>query len=173
MRRGEEQLALNLTLAAKPFQPGTEVGNLVPGLRYRFFHGEFTEVPVFSRMKPVREGTVESVDLKRLREDRDIDFGIELSGYLRIPEDGIYRLIVVSDDGSILYIDGELAVDNDGSHPPQPMSRLLRLGKGLHVLRLDYFQGESGKTLELLIESDGKRQRVKADSLFHSAPSAE
>ena len=173
VRRGEEQLALKLTLAAEPFEPGIDVADPAPGLRYRFFHGEFAKVPVFSQMKPVREGTIESVDLKRIREDRDLDFGVELSGYLRIPKDGVYRLIVVSDDGSMLYIDGELAVDNDGPHPPQPMSRLLRLAKGLHALRLDYFQGKMGKALELQIESDGERQPVNADSLFHTATSVE
>ena len=173
VRRGDEQLALNLTLVAKPFQAGIEVGDAKPGLRYRFFHGEFAKVPVFSQMTPVREGIVESVDLKRIRADRDVDFGVELSGYLRIPADGVYRLIVVSDDGGMLYIDGELAVDNDGAHPPQPMSRWLRLGKGLHALRLDYFQGKSGKTLELHIEFDGKRQPVSAGSLFHSAKAVE
>jgi hypothetical protein len=56
----------------------------------------------------------------------------------------------VSDDGSMLYLDGELAIDNDGEHPPQPMSRLPRLAKGLHALRLDYCQGKLGKTLQLL-----------------------
>ena len=105
--------------------------------------------------------------------DHDEEFGVELSGFLKVPEDGLYRLVVVSDDGSMLYVDGELAIDNDGDHPPQPMSRLLRLAKGLHAIRLDYFQGKSGKSLSLEIESGGERRPVDADSLFHSAGSAE
>ena len=173
VRRGDEQLAVSLTLADKPFQPAIEVSDPEPGLRYRFFHGQFAQVPDFSRLTPVREGTVESIDLKQIRADRDVDFGIELSGYLQIPEDGVYRLTVVSDDGSMLYVDGELAIDNDGEHPPQPMSRWLRLAKGLHALRLDYFQGKMGKTLKLLIESDGEPQPVGTGSLFHSAGSVE
>ncbi len=173
VRRGDEQLALSLALAEKPFQPAIEVNNPAPGLRYRFFHGQFARVPDFSRLTPVREGTVESIDLKRICADREMDFGIELSGYLQISEDGVHRLTVTSDDGSMLYVDGELAIDNDGEHPPQSMSRWLRLAKGLHAFRLDYFQGKLGKTLELHNESGGKAQPVGPDSLFHSASSVE
>jgi S1-C subfamily serine protease len=173
VRRGESQLALNFDLAKRPFQPAIDVSDPSPGLRYRFFHGRFSAVPAFSQLEPVREGIIESIDLTKIREDRDEDFGVELSGYLRIPEDGLYRLVVVSDDGSMLYVDGDLAIDNDGDHPPQPMSRLLRLAKGLHSIRLDYFQGKSGKSLQFLIEAKGERQLVKAENLFHADDSVE
>jgi hypothetical protein len=173
LRRGDEQLALSFPLAKRPFQPAIEVTDAAPGLRYRFFHGRFAKVPAFSQMKPIREGIVNAVDLDQIRADRDEDFGIELSGFVQIPEDDVYRLVVVSDDGSMLYVDGELAVDNDGDHPRQAMSRLLRLEKGLHALRLEYFQGKSGLALELLMGSDAEPQPVSADSLFHSASSVE
>jgi S1-C subfamily serine protease len=166
-RRSDERLALRFALAEKPLQPSVEVSDLIPGLRYRFFHGQFSEVPAFAQLKPVREGIVGSFDLDQIRGDREEDFAVEFSGYLRIPEDGIYRLVVVSDDGSMVYIDGELAVDNNFSHPPQPMSRLLRLAKGLHAVRLDYFQGKSGKALQVLIGQEAEPTPVGSDSLFH------
>ena len=35
---------------------------------------------------------------------------------MKIPERGVYRFYTFSDDGSKLYIDGKLIVDNDGGH---------------------------------------------------------
>ena len=167
VQRGKEQLAVGLTLGSMPFQPAVKVGTPVPGLRYRFYHGHFAKVPAFDRLTPVREGIVNAIDLAQLRGDRPEDYGLVLSGYLQIPQDGLYRLLVVSDDGCMVHLDGALAIDNDGAHPPRPMARSLRLAKGLHPLRIDYFQGKSGSVLELHLETEGKRQQVGADSLFH------
>ena len=37
-------------------------------------------------------------------------------GYLDIPKSGGYRFWTESDDGSLLSIDGEMVVNNDGDH---------------------------------------------------------
>ena len=173
VRRGDQQLAQSLTLADRPFQSGIDVNDPAPGLRYRFFHGQFAQVPDFSQLTPVRDGTVKSVVLKEIAADREAGFGIELSGYLQVPKDGLYRLTLVSDDGSMLYVDGELIIDNDGEHPPHALSAWLRLAKGFHALRIDYFQGKMGKTLELHMEFDGSSQPIGPESLFHSAGAVE
>ena len=45
-------------------------------------------------------------------------FAIRYTGRFWIETAGRYRFRVLSDDGSKLWIDGELLVDNDGTHPP-------------------------------------------------------
>ncbi|MEO8368062.1 MAG: PA14 domain-containing protein [Candidatus Solibacter sp.] len=73
--------------------------------------------------------------------DRFEWFAIDYNGYFYISEPGKYRFIVASDDGSILYIDGKLVIDNDGGHALKAEECSLRLKGGIHTLRLSYFQG--------------------------------
>ena len=56
-------------------------------------------------------------------------------------EAGTYQFRINSDDGTKLYIDGELVLDNDGVHPPRSRSGSVDLEAGDHELVLEYFQG--------------------------------
>ena len=93
------------------------------------------------------------------------NFSIQLEGFLKIPRDGIYRLILNSDDGSRLYIGKESIIDNDGPHPAQDVGRLLRLRKGFLPVRIDYFEATGDESLGLFIE-DGAGKRESAENLF-------
>ncbi|MBR6432894.1 MAG: metallophosphatase, partial [Bacteroides sp.] len=54
-----------------------------------------------------------------------------------------------SDDGSALYVDGQLVVDNDGGHSGRRAEGKVALEKGLHELRLLYFEDYMGQELEV------------------------
>ena len=43
-------------------------------------------------------------------------FAYLFSGYIDVPEEGIWSFALKSDDGSALWIDGVCVVNNDGSH---------------------------------------------------------
>lgn len=73
--------------------------------------------------------------------DRSEWFAILYTGILITLEPGTYVFRVVSDDGSILRIDGEVVVDNDGQHGPVSSSGRMFLSRGSHQLELRYFQG--------------------------------
>jgi S1-C subfamily serine protease len=172
VKRENSPLVLNLQLKAMPVQPAAKVEKPVPGLNYRLFQGQFDEVPNFARMKAQREGVVTSIDLDKIRGNLKYDFGVELWGYLKIPKDGLYRLAMESDDGSLLYVDGNLAIDNDGSHPAQRESRRLRLAQGLHAIRIGYFQGIGQLALALFIDTGEGDKPVTGDQLFRCVESA-
>lgn len=71
-------------------------------------------------------------------------FALRFEGRFEVKADNTYAFKVVSDDGAILYIDGEKVVDNDGIHGVQPGDGTKVLKAGAHTLRLDYFQGARG-----------------------------
>jgi hypothetical protein len=50
--------------------------------------------------------------------DRFEWFAIDYSGRFWIEHPGIYRFRLISDDGAMLYVDGQLIIDNDGVHSP-------------------------------------------------------
>jgi len=68
-------------------------------------------------------------------------FGIQYKGDFKVLKEGSYNFRLVSDDGSRLYIDDSVVVDNDGIHGDNAQSGSIILSKGMHVIRLDYFQG--------------------------------
>ncbi len=68
-------------------------------------------------------------------------FGLVYEGRFRIEQGGNYTFRLHSDDGSRLWIDGKLVIDNDGIHPPQSKSASILLAQGEHTLWVEYFQG--------------------------------
>jgi hypothetical protein len=73
-------------------------------------------------------------------------FGIRWDGRLSVPADGEYRFRTISDDGSRIWIDGELVVDNWGSHGMEAKQESLELEGGDHSIQVEYqdFGGEAG-----------------------------
>ena len=61
----------------------------------------------------------------------------------------------MSDDGSMLYVDGKLVVNNDGIHAPQTRTGKAKLKKGVHAVVLGFFQGGGGAELEVRMAGPG------------------
>ncbi|MDX1964364.1 MAG: c-type cytochrome [Pirellulales bacterium] len=77
------------------------------------------------------------------------NFAMKFEGYLEIPTAGDYTFFVSSDDGTGLWIDDQLVVDNDGIHATQQKSGTITLQPGKHAIRLVYFQGGGQATLNV------------------------
>ena len=69
------------------------------------------------------------------------DIGVvELRGMLAIPEAGLYRFRLSSDDGSALWFDEELIADNEGQHPVQSVeSQEVWLSVGRQPIRVQWY----------------------------------
>ena len=70
-------------------------------------------------------------------------FIVKCSGNLVIPNSDFYRFDLSSDDGSLLYIDGEF-INNDGLHSVETVSNVKYLSTGIHSFELDYLEGPAG-----------------------------
>jgi Ca2+-binding RTX toxin-like protein len=63
---------------------------------------------------------------------------------------GYYSFAVNSDDGSVLMIDGEVVLNNDGVHSATTEeSEALWLGEGVHTIELYYFENTGDAVVEL------------------------
>ena len=83
-----------------------------------------------------------------IKEAPDEDhFGYIFTGFIDIPEDGIWSFALRSDDGAILEIDGKLVVNNDGSHSAITTMGRAPLRKGLHAYKLVYLEDYEGQAL--------------------------
>ncbi|HEY3322308.1 MAG TPA: autotransporter-associated beta strand repeat-containing protein [Planctomycetota bacterium] len=72
-------------------------------------------------------------------------FGVEWTGMLTIAGAGNYTFYSNTDDGSRLYVDNILVIDNDGPHGMQTgTSAAIALSAGLHHVRLQMANGGGG-----------------------------
>jgi len=86
-----------------------------------------------------------------------------------VPEDGMYTFYTASDDGSRLWLNGKLVVDNDGLHGMREKSGIVALSAGHHELLVRYFEKTGGDDLEVLWESEKMaKQKIPASALFIS-----
>jgi PA14 domain len=90
-------------------------------------------------------------------------FSARWIGFLAVGRAGRYRFSTTSDDGSRLYIDDQLVVDNGGAHSAATRSGEVELTRGAHRVRLDYVQ--FGGDIELgwtWARGDGRDRPVPA-----------
>ena len=89
--------------------------------------------------------------------DRSTWFMIEYQGAFTVGQDGTYAFRLHSDDGSYLFIDGTLVIENDGKHKPESRSGSIALRSGPHQLRLLYAQTTDRMALQLFVRTPGAR----------------
>ncbi|MFN3532786.1 MAG: flippase activity-associated protein Agl23 [Candidatus Brocadia sp.] len=95
-------------------------------------------------------------------------FGIEWEGYLFITQKGVYQFATNSDDGSVVYINGNMVVDNDDMHAVRYISGAIPLEEGFHHVRIRYFDGGGGAIMAFLwTPPGGKESPVPGQVLFH------
>ena len=88
-------------------------------------------------------------------------FAIDYTGKFWIEEQGIYRFLLNSDDGSRLYLDRKPVIENDGVHAPSTCIGAAELKRGVHTIRVSYFQGPRDElSLVLAVARPGERWRI-------------
>jgi hypothetical protein len=96
-------------------------------------------------------------------------FAIDYSGKFWIETPGLYRFRLTSDDGAMLYIDGQLIADNDGIHSTTVRLGSIRLEGGRHTIRVPYYQGP-GNTVALILEIAGPGEQPRVFSTEEFKP---
>jgi alpha-L-fucosidase len=149
-----------------PPRPAEKSAGSTSGVRYAYYRGDWERLPDFGSLSPEEQGTVEKFDISASTQNEY--FAFQFRGYLHVPEDGLYRFYVASDDGSRLYIGNELVVDNDSLHGPTEAMGRIMLKKGFHPIRVDYFQGTGGVDFEVAYSGPGiDKQPIPSQILSH------
>lgn len=118
----------------------------VSELAYEYYEGPYTSMPDFETATAARTGTTTDFVLPRHRED---NFAVRYSGTITVPANGTYLFYTVSDDGSRLFIDGELVVDNGGTHPERRVEETVSLERGEHSIRVTMFERRGYQTIDV------------------------
>ncbi|MEZ6125381.1 MAG: PA14 domain-containing protein [Planctomycetaceae bacterium] len=122
-----------------------------PGIQVDFYspNADNVAAETLDRMTPQASGIVPEIvmDVPQLLK-RD-QFALRFTGNLIVPKPGKYSFSIASDDGSRLYLDGNLLIDHDGLHGMNEKSGDVQLSAGPHPLMVTYFDNGGGDGLSV------------------------
>lgn len=154
-----------------------DTDKLVPGLFVRVYetsnNNDHVPTEILGHASPIMAGVMPNFDnvtggdFKGLEEH----FALFSNGLFLAEKTGNYSFRLWSDDGSLLYVNNEQVIDNDGYHGVEVREITLHLEEGYHDLRIGFFQGGGGKFLSLNFKPEDAEQWkvVPVANLFHYA----
>jgi mono/diheme cytochrome c family protein len=138
-----------------------------PGVQFEFYNGQFNRLPQFEKLKPATTGHADKFTVGAGPQKNEM--ALRFHGLLTVPRAGDYTFWTVSDDGSQLFIDGRLVVDNDGFHATIERDGKARLDAGDHSILVTYFDIGGDRELKVSWAGPGlDRQEISTSTLFSS-----
>jgi mono/diheme cytochrome c family protein len=137
------------------------------GLQFALYEGSWDRLPDFSKLTPKEAGEAGGFDVAVTK--RTDNFALRFDGHINIPKAGNYLFLIGSDDGSRLFLDGKLVIDNDGIHPFQQKRKQMQITAGLHAVAVEYFEQGGEETLQVEFQAEGEPQQ-KLDTLIAAPP---
>ena len=143
------------------------IGRVYNGCRYTYHLGNFSQSADVKASRPVSAGIMTAPSIQDAPDEDH--FGYIFTGYLDVPEDGIWDFGLLSDDGAVLDIDGSRVVDNDGSHSAVATFGRIPLKKGMHPYRIIYLEDYEGEELAWFWRAPGETRfvPVPAEKLYY------
>lgn len=138
------------------------------GLQFAAYQGDWNKLPDFSKLQPVEVGEAGefSASVTKLKDH----FALRFDGHIQIPVDGNYLFLLHSDDGSKLYIDGKVVVDNDGIHAGQQKRKQQQMKAGLHTVAVEFFEQAGGEELKVEFQGPSMPQQDLATLITAPPP---
>ena len=151
------------TNLGQPVHPGkTE-----PGLKYNYFEGTFRGVKDFEHIEPAKSGLVSTFTIEP--KEKEGFFGLDYTGYINIPADGLYTFYLTTNDGGKLYLAEQTLIDNDGLHPAIERSKTIGLKAGIYPIVVKYFQEGGSNMLKVSWKGpDFEKEEIPYTVLSHN-----
>lgn len=163
---GHRSVVYGATLLRRSFRESANYAAKQRGLAFTVLEGKFASTLDFEKGIRVAAGNTTSLDVKQF--GRETNYAVIFAGYLSVPADAFYQFQVESDDGSVLQIDGEEVVSNDGIHGTQMVAGYIPLKQGFHQIELKYFQAGGEAVLGIWWAPAGQKLKpLDGSVLFH------
>ena len=146
------------------YLPATGTSPKKQGVAYTYYEGKCKRVADIAACNKVKEGVMKNFSIEEVAVPDH--FAYDFRTLVKIPERGVYRFYTFSDDGSKLYIDGKLIVDNDGGHSGRRAEGKVALEAGYHELHLLYFEDYMGQELEVGYSGRNVLETVLPDTML-------
>lgn len=164
---GKRSVVTKTVVYNKTMLPAVNYKGTATGLRYQVLPGEFNSTDDLKPTADADSMVIKSFNTNLLKRNMPA-FGVIYSGYILIDSDGMYGFSTVSDDGSVLLIDDQPVVDNDGKHPLYGKSGFVPLQKGYHRITVKYFNIGITGALRVYMTMPGKPSgELSPDNLYN------
>ncbi len=138
------------------------------GIQVEYYHPSKQNVAIetLDKLVPKAIGVVPQIVMNVPQKKQDDQFALRFTGQLFVPQAGNYTFYIASDDGSRIYLDDKLLIDNDGLHGVIEKKASIDLPAGPHKLVVTYFDNGGGDGLQVAWEGPGlEKQPIAADKL--------
>ncbi len=139
------------------------------GLNYAYYTGVWSTLPDFKTLTPESTGGVNNFDISVV--GGGDYFAMKFWGNINIATAGTYTFYTDSDDGSKLFIDGSLVINNDGIHAGQERSGTKTLTAGLHFIEVQFFEREGSESLSVQYAGPSISKQTIPDGILTTAGS--
>jgi hypothetical protein len=169
--------AADLVLA--PLSPQPEVASIESGLVPVFYYGEYkyvSQVDIAAKAGHGRQGgAIAQINAKGTGEVLDSHategVGMTIDGLIRFPSAGDWKLVVLSNDGVRIAIDGKVVLEDPDVHADRYSSptTVTAPSAGWYKLGVSYFQRHGSWALQLSWKVPGTEDYVPvpADAFAH------
>jgi len=164
---GKRSVVTTTTMYNKAPFPAVNYTGTAPGLKYVLYTGTFNNTNDLDVAAGVDTGITKSFSPFAIKKNT-FTYGIIYSGFIRIDSTDVYGFATQSDDGSVLLIDDQPVVSNDGKHGLFEQGGSVPLQKGYHKFTLKYYNVGSTAVLRVYLTLPGKpKGELSPDELYN------
>lgn len=151
---GQSASAIVLVEVLDPLAPENPIGT-VPGLNADYFAiTSETTLPDYDQRTSYASAVVESIGFSPTSgafasSGRSDDVGARFSGWITVPESGVWDFQLGSDEGARVSIGDRVVVNHDGLHGFSTRVGTIALDAGTHAIKVDYFERSGPAGLRL------------------------
>jgi len=149
----------------KPSPALNDIKKLTKGIEYAYFEARLDSIGGINNLRAVKSGTVNAIKIPDwVREDF---WAMEFKGFLKIDSTAVYKFFTDSDDGSRLFIDNSLIINNDSIHGVQTRTGQIALEKGFHRIKLQFFEAAFEQHFEAGMMGIDNQKITLNDKVYH------
>jgi len=167
---GQSSTADVIVTVLAPRVPENPVGAIAEIDASYFVLTSEVALPDFGSRVPYVQGTVQRIDFAPsvgafASSGRSDLVGARFTGWITVPEDGVWDFFVASDEGARLSLGEQVVVNHDGIHAFSSRMGTVALEAGTHAFTLDYFERTGSAGLRLSWRSpDGVAETVPSSA---------
>lgn len=122
----------------KNTDPVVQMQNGISDLEYQAYEGEWSKLPDFKELQPVRAGKLKQGYIDINAAEKKEHYAIVFSGTLTTKAEGEHLIEMASDDGARITINGNIILEHDGLHGASHRKRKVKLPVGRHTIQVEY-----------------------------------
>lgn len=136
-------------------------------VQYEVFYLEsLSNIPVLDGKQPAAKGSSFEITSEEVKEELRSNTVVRFKTNLVIDAEGEYQFYTRSDDGSRLWINNTLVVDNDGDHGVIEKEGDISLLPGTYPLEVIWFNGGGGGWLDVFYQAEGVPKQIVPTTLL-------